>query len=62
MFVLMMAIAMDMLVRMRSRLVGMLMSIMSMSRRLVFVLVLMFVFVVATHLVSPPFHYIFNIL
>jgi len=55
MFVLMMAIPMDMLVDMRSCLVAVLMAIMGMSHRFVFMLVLMFVFVVATHLESPPF-------
>jgi len=54
-FMLMMTIPMDMLVGMRSCLVAVLMAIMSMSHRFVLMRVFVFVFVMATHLKSPPF-------
>jgi hypothetical protein len=55
MLVLMMAIPMDMFVGMRSCLVAVLMAVMSMCHGFVLMLVFVFVFVMATHLKSPPF-------
>jgi len=55
MLVLMMIVPMNMLVGMRSGLVAVLMSVMSMGACLVRMFVLMFIFAVATHLESPPF-------
>jgi hypothetical protein len=58
MLVLMMAIPMGMLAGMQPCLVAVLMAIMCMGHRFV----LMSVFVVATHLASPPFGLYFKIL
>jgi hypothetical protein len=57
-----MAIPMDMLVGMRSGLMAVLMAIMSMSHRFVLMLMFVLLFAMATHINSPPFYYIFNIL
>jgi hypothetical protein len=54
MLMVMMTFAMHMLVRMFPLLMTMLMAIMGMSHGLVVMLVLMFVFVMATHFDSPP--------
>jgi hypothetical protein len=49
-----MTVAVHMLVRMFANLVRMFMTIMGMRHGLVVMLVLMFVFVMAAHIVSPP--------
>jgi hypothetical protein len=54
MFVVVMTLAMHVLVRMFPGLMSMLMTIMGMRRGLVLMLVLMLIFVVAAHSVSPP--------
>jgi hypothetical protein len=54
MVVVVMTFAMDVLVRMFARLMGMFMTIMGMSHGLVVMLVLMLIFVVAAHSGSPP--------
>ena len=62
MFVAVMALVMSMFVAMDRRLVAMLMAVVDMGLGPMGVFVLMFLFAVATHAVSPPFHDIFNIL
>ena len=58
----MMALVVGVLVAMNGGLVAVLLAIMAMSFSPMGVFVLMLVFAVATHLGSPPFYYIFNIL
>jgi hypothetical protein len=54
-FVVVVTFAVHVLVRMLAGFVAMLMAFMGMGHGIVFMFVLMFVFVVATHSVSPPF-------
>ena len=61
MVVAVMALVVTVLVAMDGRLVAVLVAIMAMSLSPVVVFVLMLVFALATHAVSPPFYYIFNI-
>ena len=57
-----MGLVVGVLVAMDRGLVAVLLAIMAMSLSPVDVFVLMLVFAVATHLSSPPFYYIFNVL
>jgi hypothetical protein len=57
-----MALVMGVLVAMDGLFVTVFMAVVDMALGAMGVFVLMFIFVVATHAISPPFHFIFNIL